>query len=177
MATQASGLSVEVAHDFPAALGDLGAADALVSREEWDQLLHSSASDVVFMTWQWQTVWWQHFGAQEGCQLHLLAIRDERGALLSIAPLFVDSAPLPPTKEYRRGELRPEGEGPPKRLVRLVGGIDVADYLDVIAPADRMADVWSVVFDYLMARRDEWDAIDLHSLPEWSPSKELVEQF
>lgn len=63
------------------------------------------------------------------------------------------------------------------RLVRLVGGKDVADYLDVIAPSDRLADVWSAVFDYLMAHRDEWDAIDLHSLPQWSPSKGLVAQF
>ncbi len=63
------------------------------------------------------------------------------------------------------------------RLVRLVGGKDVADYLDVIAPSDRLADVWSAVFDYLMAHRDEWDAIDLHSLPQWSPSKGLVPQF
>src|SRR5437868_8686568 len=136
MTTQASGASVAVAYDFPAALGELGAAAALVTKEEWDSLLHSSVSNVVFLTWQWQSVWWQHFGAQEGCQLHLLAIRDERGAPLGIAPLFISSELLPPTKEYRKGELRPEGEGEPMRLVRLVGGKDVADYLDVIAPAD-----------------------------------------
>src|SRR5207249_2095464 len=60
---------------------------------------------------------------------------------------------------------------------RLVGGKDVADYLDIIAPADKMADVWSSVFYYLVAHRAEWDAIDLHSLPQWSPSKELIAQL
>jgi CelD/BcsL family acetyltransferase involved in cellulose biosynthesis len=174
MATKASGLSVEVAHDFATALGDGNAAGALVTREEWDGLLHGSVSDVVFMTWQWQQVWWRHFGAEESCKLHLLTVRDEGGALLGIAPLFVSTESLPPLKEYGRGESRPEGEGPPRRLVRLVGGKDVADYLDLIASREHLAKVWTAVFDYLIEQQSEWDAIDLHSLPEWSPSREHV---
>lgn len=167
-----SGLTVRVAHDFGEALGDSGSG--LVAREEWDALLKSAASDVVFLTWQWQVLWWRHFGAEENCKLHLLVMRDDRGALVGIAPLFITSSPLPPVKEYQRGQLRPEGEGEPVRIVRLVGGIDVADYLDVIAPANMLATVWSAALDYLMEQRAEWDVIDLHSLPAWSSSGETL---
>lgn len=177
------GLRVEVAHDFASALGIDKAAgsNAILSTEEWERLLKSAASDVVFMTWQWQSLWWAHFGAPvqasqdiEECKLHLLAVRNEEGALVGIAPLFIDARLLPPAKEYRRGELRPEGEGEPVRAVRIVGGIDIADYLDIIAPLDRMAEVWGVALDYLIERREEWDVIDLHSLPQFSPSRELL---
>ena len=177
MPTKASELTVSVAHDFEAALGDKGAAGALVTMQEWDELLRGSVSDVVFLTWQWQRVWWRHFGANQDCKLHLLVLRDERGTLAGIAPLFIASAPLPQPKEYTPGELRPEGEGPPRRVVRLVGGIDIADYLDVIAPADRLYDVWAAVATYLRAFQEQWDVVDLHSLPEWSPSRDILAQI
>jgi hypothetical protein len=174
MPTQASGLTIDVSHDFQAALGHVDPQKALLTAEEWDKLLHTSVSDVVFLTRQWQQLWWKHFGATADCTLQLLALRDERGALVGIAPLFFASEPFPPVKEYRPGELRPVGEGDPRRLVRIVGGIEVADYLDLITPVESLPAVWSAVLDYLLARREEWDAIDLHSLPEWSPSREIL---
>jgi hypothetical protein len=182
------GLSVEVAHDFASALGTGRAtgSNSIVTTEEWERLLKSAASDVVFMTWQWQSLWWEHFGApahssqsqgREDCKLHLLAVRDEEGALVGIAPLFIAAEPLPPLKEYRRGELRPGGEGSPVRTVRIVGGIDIADYLDIIAPTERMAEVLGVALGYLLERREEWDVIDLHSLPQFSPSRDLLSKL
>ena len=176
MPTQASELTVSVASNFETALGQKGAAGALVTTQEWDDLLHRSVSDVVFLTWQWQQVWWRHFGAREDCTLHLLVLKDERSTLVGIAPLFIASAPLPPAKEYKQGELRPEGEGPPLRIVRFVGGIDIADYLDVIAPADRLQEVWDAITVYLSEIQEHWDVVDLHSLPEWSPSQTLLTQ-
>lgn len=205
------GLQVEVAHDFESAFGLSGESSAkgIITHEDWDLLLKSSPSDVVFMTWRWQSLWWDYFSSDDGrrtiddapqlggsidpksqhpqagtrnqesedCKLHLLAIRDEEGALVGIAPLFIAREPLPPLKEYHRGELRPEGEGASLRVVRIVGGIDIADYLDVIAPADRTSEVWSVVLDYLMERRGEWDVIDFHSLPQFSPSREALPEL
>jgi CelD/BcsL family acetyltransferase involved in cellulose biosynthesis len=172
MVSVRSGLTTQSDCDFDAAQGD-GRMPSL-TREEWDNLLRDAASNVAFMTWEWQRAWWRHFGSQEGCQLHLLSLRDERGALVGIAPLFIEHAPLPPFKEYARGEQRPVGEGEPLRIVRIVGGIEVADYLDVIAPAECMPEVWAAVLDYLLDKRGEWDVIDFHSLPEFSPSREIL---
>src|SRR6266508_3618967 len=102
MPTKASGLTTDVAHDFESAIGEEDASSALVTTQEWDNLLGGSVSDVVFLTWQWQRAWWRHFGANEDCKLHLLTFRDERGTLVGIAPLFIASAPLPPPKEYKQ---------------------------------------------------------------------------
>jgi CelD/BcsL family acetyltransferase involved in cellulose biosynthesis len=169
MVFAASGLRVEVGHDFESALAVGGSG--LVTPAEWDTLLGQSASNVVFLTRQWLATWWRHFGQAEDCTLHLLVLREEGGALAGIAPLFVAREPLPPVQEYRRGVPRPKREGKPVRVVQLVGGTDVADYLDVIAPEDRVEQVWASVLDYFLERRGEWDAIDFHSLPEWSPSR------
>jgi CelD/BcsL family acetyltransferase involved in cellulose biosynthesis len=59
-------------------------------------------------------------------------------------------------------------------LVRFVGGVEVADYLDIIAPAYLMREAWSALLDYLLQHRTDWDALDLHSLPEFSPSREAL---
>lgn len=186
------GLRIAVSHEFSVASGspDAQQSGAFLSATEWETLLKSSASDVVFMTWQWQRLWWEYFGAPrrstsqtqpensaEDCKLHLLAVRDEEGALVGIAPLFISASPLPPPKEYVQGELRPEGEGAPVRAVRIVGGIDIADYLDIIASKEHMADVWALVLDYLLERRGDWDVIDFHSLPAFSPSREILPQL
>ena len=32
-------------------------------REEWAELLESSTSDCVFLTWEWLHTWWKHLGA------------------------------------------------------------------------------------------------------------------
>jgi CelD/BcsL family acetyltransferase involved in cellulose biosynthesis len=171
--TTASGLEVEIVDNFEAALGDEGTG-ALVTRHEWDTLLSQSASNVVFLTWQWQRSWWRHFGSSAGCKLHLLVLRAERGAIVGIAPLFVAREPIPPIKPYVRGELRPEGEGEPVRIAQFVGGKDIADYLDVIAPPQHLEAVWAAVLDYLLDIRDAWDAIDFHSLPQFSPSRNVL---
>jgi CelD/BcsL family acetyltransferase involved in cellulose biosynthesis len=165
-------LRVEVAHEW-GALTDSG-ANSFLSGEEWDGLLRDATSNVVFMTWEWQGLWWENFGDCTGCKLHLIAVRDGEGALVGIAPIFVAREPMPPLQEYMRGVLRPEGAGGPLRLVRLVGGKDIADYLDVIAAPGQMEAVWAAVLDYLVGIQGEWDAIDFHSLPDWSPSREIL---
>lgn len=163
-----SNLTVEVAASFEHAF------DQLIKPEEWDTLLSKAQSNIVFLTRQWQQTWWHHFGATESCQLHLLILRDDGGTLVGVAPIFVAREALPPAKEYRRGELRPESEGAPIRIVQFVGGKDVADYLDVIAEPSNMEAVWSAVLTFLLSKKDTWDAVDFHSLPEWSSSREIV---
>ncbi len=104
MLSVAPGLTLEIADSFDEAFGS-EVVPGIITREEWSELLAASASDVVFMTWQWQSLWWKHFGEGESCRLHLLAVRREGGALVGIAPLFVSSEPLPPLKEYQFGVL------------------------------------------------------------------------
>src|SRR5437588_12709315 len=82
---------------------------------DWNALLNRSVSDTLFLTWEFQSTWWSHFGA--GHELRLLTARCDDGRLKAIAPLYL--------------EHEPAG----RAVLRLIGGIEVADYLDFIVGA------------------------------------------
>ena len=77
----------------------------------WNTLLALSAQPSVFMTWQWQAAWLHAFG---GRPLQLLSASDATESLVAVLPLH---------------EAEPG-------LWRIVGGVDVSDYLDLIAADD-----------------------------------------
>lgn len=54
--------------------------------ELWNNLLAKGSSDVIFMTWQWQKVWWQVFG--RGKLLIVVAVANQEP--IAIAPLFAE---------------------------------------------------------------------------------------
>ncbi len=53
----------------------------------WQRVLASGRSDVVFLTWQWQSAWWESF--QRGELLLIAAERD--GEVLALAPFFAEA--------------------------------------------------------------------------------------
>jgi len=53
-------------------------------RDQWNHLLHQSASDTVFMTCEWQQVWWEHFGPKAEDSLFLITLRDRDGELVGL---------------------------------------------------------------------------------------------
>jgi CelD/BcsL family acetyltransferase involved in cellulose biosynthesis len=85
-------------------------------RDDWNGLLRTSASDTVFLTWEWLHTWWQHQAGDARLSIQLI----RRGAeLLAIAPLV----------SRGRGAL-----GVP-RLSFLGTGRVGSDYLDLIVKA------------------------------------------
>lgn len=121
-------------------------------RPEWNALLKQSTSDVLFLSWEFQKTWWDHFGP--GCELRLMTVRDDAGRLIGIAPLYA---------ERDENRLR----------LRLIGGIEVADYLDFVAARERADDVLNVIFAALCEQND-WRMLDLRNLPATSPARELL---
>ncbi len=115
--------------------------------EAWQELLAESATNAVFLTHAWQRIWWEHFGADK--ELMLLAVRAADGRLTGVAPLVRDGG-----------------------TVGFGGGVDVSDYLDIVArPADMRA-VWSAVFSFL--RNQDWATLDFSCIRAASPSAELL---
>jgi CelD/BcsL family acetyltransferase involved in cellulose biosynthesis len=112
----------------------------------WNRLLGRSTTQVPFLTWQFQTTWWHALA--EG-PLRLLGVHDGAGEWVGALAL------------YERGELG----GP---VLRLVGGVDVADYLDALAVAGREEEVWKA----LLASLGEaaWEAVELRPVPAVSPT-------
>ena len=54
-------------------------------REEWSALAERSGHP--FATWEWNSLWWERFGA--GRELHSFACRDGAGRIVAILPLHV----------------------------------------------------------------------------------------
>jgi CelD/BcsL family acetyltransferase involved in cellulose biosynthesis len=118
---------------------------------EWNRLLQQSPGDTLFLTWEFQKTWWEHFNT--GCELRVLTARDDAGQLLGIAPLYLE---------------RDENG---RALLRLIGGIEVADYLDFIVPADGARDVLDGFIECI-CRMPDWHALDLRNIPAASSTRE-----
>ena len=113
----------------------------------WNGLVDRTRTASVFLTWQWQTAWAEAFGA--GRPVHLLAAAGDDGALAGLLPLYEDE---------------------PGRL-RLIGGVDVSDYLDVLAVTGREEEVWRALLAARGSDAPEWD---LHCVRAASPTVSLV---
>lgn len=122
-------------------------------RDEWNGLVGRSVTNTIFLTHEWQTVWWSHLG--EG-DLFVIAVRNDDGALMGIAPLFrgVGSAG--------------------RRIMEFVGCFDVSDYLDIIADRAHVEEVCVAVMDTLAGGEIEWDVLSLCNIPEASPTHALL---
>jgi CelD/BcsL family acetyltransferase involved in cellulose biosynthesis len=116
-------------------------------KPEWNDLLHRSCCDTLFLTWEWQSTWWNHLGND---QLLLLGFRaEDDGRLVAIAPLF----------RTQMDDGRP--------VLHMVGCRDISDYLDLIIERGQEDAVYAVLLDHL----DEvagWDLVDFCNIPEHS---------
>jgi len=120
----------------------------------WNKLLASSASQTVFLTWEWVQAWWRAFGSTR--HLVLLTCRDAEGDLVAIVPL------------QRTWENI--GPGMSGWMLRLVGdGIGGSENLDWIVRRGHEAAAVRAVLDWLEENRSEWDTLELNTVPAHSP--------
>lgn len=114
-------------------------------RPEWNDLVHRSCCDNLFLTWEWQSTWWEHLG--EG-KLLLLGFRSDDGRLVGIAPLFHTQ----------------NDDGKP--VLYMNGCRDVSDYLDLIVEVGQEEAVYRELLDYLQNQAPPWDLVDLCNIPQ-----------
>jgi CelD/BcsL family acetyltransferase involved in cellulose biosynthesis len=113
-----------------------------VGETAWGELHAAARLRSPFLTFTWQAHWVRAFAADRA--LALRVVRDGRGRLVALLPLY---------------EAEPG-------LFRLVGGVDVSDYLDLLAVAGREEDAWLAVLPS-HAGDVVWD---LHAVPAASPT-------
>jgi CelD/BcsL family acetyltransferase involved in cellulose biosynthesis len=123
-------------------LPDWGAVDEAT----WNRLVARSAFPLPFSTWQFQTAWWRFLG--EG-RLHLYGVQDAAADWVALLPLYE------------------AGPG-----LRLVGGVDVADYLDLIAVAGYEEAAWKALLAATPAAGG--GALELRPVPAASPTLALL---
>ena len=119
-----------------------------VGEATWNGLVARSATPLPFSTWQFQTAWWRLLG--EG-RLHLLGVQDAAADWVAMLPLY-DAGSTPAS-------------------LRLVGGVDVADYLDLIAVAGHEEAAWKALLGVLPAGGA---VLDLRPVPAASPTVTLL---
>ena len=119
-----------------------------VGEATWNGLVARSATPLPFSTWQFQTAWWRLLG--EG-RLHLLGVQDAAADWVAMLPLY-DAGSTPAS-------------------LRLVGGVDVADYLDLIAVAGHEEAAWKALLGALPAGGP---VLDLRPVPAASPTVTLL---
>jgi CelD/BcsL family acetyltransferase involved in cellulose biosynthesis len=114
--------------------------------DRWNDLLSRSASDTIFLTWEWVFNWWQVYGREK--ELHILILKDQNGALVAIAPFYVRL-----TKVFKGIQIKE---------VRFLGsGEDVSpDYLDIIVKKGYENEAIRTILKYLSNDR-KWDILNL----------------
>jgi CelD/BcsL family acetyltransferase involved in cellulose biosynthesis len=127
---------------------------------EWNDVLAGSASNNLFLTWEWVSTWWEIYGA--GSQLHVLVARDEDDRIVGIAPL----------QRRRRTMLGLHAIG----VVEFIGaGGDVTpEQLDFIVAAGAEAVVTPALLAHLAAD-SAVRGLDLRPMAASSPNLPLLE--
>lgn len=109
---------------------------------DWSRLLSECAMDTVFMTPQWQKVWWRELGNQ--VPLCLLYFNGDKG-VRGLAPLARHD-----------------------RTLSFVGSQDVCDYNDFLVPRGMEVPFYDALLDYLGGQ--QWDKLRLFCLRQDSPT-------
>ena len=84
---------MSISHHAPGSAGplviEIGTDEAFFDalREDWEELERACCNRSLFMSWQWQRLWWTHYGA--GRQLCIFVARDEN-RLLGVLPMYQD---------------------------------------------------------------------------------------
>lgn len=116
-------------------------------RPEWTRLLHASAADGLFLTWEWLFTWWQHLAGDR--RLFILTVRSG-GELIAIAP-FAQAAP-------RVASLLPLPS-----LQFLGTGTVGSDYLDIIVRRGCEKQAIELLEKYLVDQGIVLELAQLHS--------------
>jgi CelD/BcsL family acetyltransferase involved in cellulose biosynthesis len=121
-----------------------------IGAEAWQQLHARMRFRSPFLTWTWQSEWLRAFG--DGRRLEVWRVDDASDGLVAVLPL-VETAP---------------------GLLRIPGGTDVSDYLDLLAVEGREEEAWTVLLSARAAARVVWD---LHCVPSSSPTVTALPGF
>ena len=123
---------------------------------DWRSLAGRSIRATVFQSYDWNAVWWRHFGEKTSRRLRIVTFHDDAGALIGLAPFY--------TSFYYATPL--------KRLSFI--GLGASDYLDVIAPEEQREAVLGALDDALLGA-DGWQIADLQQLREGGIIREMAD--
>ena len=135
-----------------------GTAGFRALEPEWNALVRRSRFNSIFLTYEWQTTWWEALGQGD---LWIVALRCPRSAqLVGIAPLFLHTL------------------AGGRRQFNLVGCVEVSDYLDLIAAKGWEEAVYTSLLAWLQSpEAPPWESWVLCNLPEASTTYQTLPEL
>ncbi|MGA8009761.1 MAG: cellulose biosynthesis protein CelD, partial [Thiomonas sp.] len=124
------------------------AFDALEA--DWRALEELSARNSVFLGWDWQRLWWSHYGP--GRRLSILVAR-LGGRVIGILPLYLETHRVFKILPVRK--LRPIGSG----------GDTSPDDLGMLLNPEHERTVATAFVDFITHQIPGWQVLDLVDLP------------
>lgn len=141
------------------------AEDLTRLREEWQALQTRSSARGIYLTWEWVSTWWAHFGADK--QLWLLQARDAEGRLVGLAPLnLADYQP-------QLGSF----EGRSWRQLQIIGTQHNCEHLGFLLEPGREAEIINAFIKMLKRHQRAWDVLHLAGLASDSPSLAMLQSL
>jgi len=123
----------------------------------WNQILKKSESNNIFLTWEWVSTWWRHFG--EGRKLLVLLFKKD-GNIIGFAPLI-----------YTKKRVKFLNLG----IIEFIG-TGLSDYGDFILTKEKEA-CMNLIIDFLEKEPIKWDMMDLRHIPENSSTSGLLKKL
>jgi CelD/BcsL family acetyltransferase involved in cellulose biosynthesis len=131
--------------------------DALVP--EWNALLERSRANTIFLTWEWIDAWRTTAGGH--ATPFIVAVRNDRGELVGLAPLYRTKTALAGVVAYNA--LRALGDYPTG-----------AEYADLIVRSDCAVEASNAIVTALGSMRDRWDCIWLRNVAGWTGATDAI---
>jgi len=118
--------------------------------EAWNKLLSVCGEKYIFQNYEFQSIWWKHFGGRRNRRELMLLVAKDQGRLIGIAPLMAEEVPL-----FKRP------------IIKFVG-TPICDYMDFVIEKGAETEVLNAFYSYLQDLKCL--EIDLLFVPENAPT-------
>jgi CelD/BcsL family acetyltransferase involved in cellulose biosynthesis len=126
---------------------------------EWNNLLHMSAADTIFLTWEWITSWLDTIAPKSS--IMVVEVRDTEQRLIGLAPFY--RSPL-----YLFGCI-------PYQCLRVLGDSNSgAEYPDIIIQKGLENKIIPLIAEMYQRHRKKWDWIWLLNIAGWTGALERI---
>ena len=132
-------------------------SEFLAMREDWQRMMERAPAANIFLTHDWLTTWWRHYG--NGSGLYILAAYEAK-ELIGLAPLMIQERRLAGFPVLRR--------------VAFIG-TGVSDRLDILLAKGHERAILAAMFSHLLRQR--WDIVDLQEIPEHSITAKILPEL
>lgn len=119
---------------------------------EWNALLSQSTANNIFLTWEWIYAWKE--ANKEKHTPYVLTIRDTKGQLIAIAPMYL-------SKLFLLNII-------PMKALRFLGDSSSgAEYPGVICLEGKEKEVYNAIWGYLANNSQDWDCLWAPNIAQW----------